>query len=437
MRYIPSIKPPTVKIKLNFNFLPVVVKYLLGILTILLVLTGSLGLFISYINPMKWIAPFLPMRIENILWTGSWVYITEQLVLDTLYFFQINLIWTVSISISLIVLGFLIHLRDFKVWWKNIRAAPMGVVRSPIRAYRRITVWRNWILDKIEYLNAESARWKTAFNIAKSPYSLLRALGFSPQMAIGLLAVGSTAGSAVAVNETLLAEKSFANGDPGHYEAPVDLPYFTDDKQNTLRIDLGTTPVREITIENVSVGTAFTGSALPSGEQNVVQVSGNTISGGTNTRLEIGTLIFEKSRCKKLTLTDIQAHTLIVIGNASDGQSISPSPGTSRMRAIGGGHHQAEALQTQGGTYDRIWIQAPTSGVNGKVGTLKLSNLLTKGGECVLSKMNVGTVKIELNEVGMGNGFATKEFVIATSVTAANMTISDNVEVSIAEPTTQ
>jgi len=422
---------------IQWSILNVVLKYLLGLLTVILVLTGSLGLFISYINPMKWISPFLPMRIENILWTGSWVYITEQLVLDTLYFFQINLIWTVSISISLIVLGFLIHLRDFKVWWKNLRAAPMGVVRSPIRAYRRITVWRNWILYNIEYLNAESARWKTAFNIAKSPYSLLRALGFSPQMAIGLLAVGSTAGSAVAVNETLLAEKSFANGDPGHYEAPVDLPYFTDEKQNTLRIDLGNTPVREITIENVSVGTAFTGSALPSGEQNVVQVSGNTISGGTNTRLEIGTLIFEKSRCKKLTLTDIQAHTLIVIGNASDGQSIAPSPGTSRMRAIGGGHHQASEMVTSGGTYDRIWIQAPTSGVNGKVGTLRLSNLLTKGGECVLSKMNVGTVRVELNEIGMGNGFATKEFAIATSVTAANMTISDNVEVTIAEPTTQ
>ena len=421
----------------QWSILNVVLKYLLGLLTVILVLTGSLGLFISYINPMKWISPFLPMRIENILWTGSWVNITEQLVLDTLYFFQINLIWTVSISISLIVLGFLIHLRDFKVWWKNLRAAPMGVVRSPIRAYRRITVWRNWILDKIEYLNAESARWKTAFNIAKSPYSLLRALGFSPQMAIGLLALGGTAGGGVVVNETLLAEKSFANGDPGHYEAPVDLPYFTDDKQNTLRIDLGTTPVREITIENVSVGTAFTGSALPSGEQNVVQISGNTISGGTNTRLEIGTLIFEKSRCKKLTLTDIQAHTLIVIGNASDGQSIAPSPGTSRMRAIGGGHHQASEMVTSGGTYDRLWVQAPTSGVNGKVGTLRLSNLLTKGGECVLSKMNVGTVRIELNEVGMGNGFATKEFVIATSVTAANMTISDNVEVTIAEPATQ
>ena len=120
----------------QWSILNVALKYLLGLLTVILVLPGSLGLFISYINPMKWISPFLPMRIENILGTGAWIYITEQLVLDTLYFFQINLIWTVSISISLIVLGFVIHLRDFKIWWKNLRAAPMGVVRSPIRAYR-------------------------------------------------------------------------------------------------------------------------------------------------------------------------------------------------------------------------------------------------------------------------------------------------------------
>ena len=107
------------------------------------------------------------------------------------------------------------------------------------------------------------------------------------------------------------------------------------------------------------------------------------------------------------------------------------------MRAIGGGHHQAEEMLTSGGTYDRIWLQAPTSGVNGKVGTLTLSNLYTKGGQCVLSKMNVGTLEILLNEIGMGDGFATKEFTIATNVTAANITIEDNVEVTIAEPATQ
>ena len=54
----------------------------------------------------------------------------------------------------------------------------------------------------------------------------------------------------------------------------------------------------------------------------------------------------------------------------------------------------------------------------------------------MLSRMNVGTIEILLNEVGMGNGFSTKEFTIATTVTAANMTIEDNVEVTIAEPVT-
>jgi hypothetical protein len=51
--------------------------------------------------------------------------------------------------------------------------------------------------------------------------------------------------------------------------------------------------------------------------------------------------------------------------------------------------------------------------------------------------MDIGTLRVELNEIGQGNGFSTKEFVIATSTKAANMTITDNVEVSIAEPETQ
>jgi len=273
---------------------------------------------------------------------------------------------------------------------------------------------------------------------------LLRAAGFSPQMAVGLLFAGSTVGTGVVVNETVFAQRSFERGDSGVYaasvmgnNAPLDVPTSYNESENTLRIDLGSTPVREITIENVSVGTVFTGSALPSGEANVVQISGNAAASGFNaTRLEIGHLIFKNSRCKKLTLTDIQAHTLVVRGNASDGQSLAPSPGTSRMRAIGGGHQQADAMNTNGGTYDRIWIQAPSSGVNGKIGTLTLSNLYTKGGDCVLSRMNVGTIEILLNEVGMGNGFSTKEFTISTTVTAANITVEDNVEVTIAEPAT-
>ena len=308
---------------------------------------------------------------------------------------------------------------------------------SPVTAYKSLCRRRDWVLDKITYLHSESAKWRMMFNIAKSPYSLLRWVGLSPQMAVSLL-VGSTAvGGGVVANETVFADRSFARGDSGVYTAPSDVPTSFDESDNTLRIDLGSTPVREITIENVSVGSVFTGSALPSGETNVVEISGNVVTGGSNTRLEVGHLIFEKSRCKKLTVTDVQAHTIKIIGNASDGQSIAPSPGTSRMRAIGGGHSQADAMITSGGQYDRILVNAPNSGVNGKVGVLRLTNLWTKGGDCILNKMNVGTLEILLNEIGMANGFATKEFTVATNVTGANIEITDNVEVTIAEPPTQ
>ena len=316
--------------------------------------------------------------------------------------------------------------------------APRGIFGSPVAFYRAIVRFRNWFLSKVEYLQSESAKWKALFTTLRLPYSALRSLGFSPQMAMTLLFAGTTVTTGVVANETVFADRSFTRGDPGIYLAPGDAPvsYVTDPEEegyNTLRIDLGSTPVRAITIENVSIGTVFTGSALPSGVQNAVEVGGTA---SASTRLEVGHLIFEKSRCKKLELSDLQIHTLIVRGNASDGQSIAPSPGTSRMRAIGGGHHQASDMTHSGGTFDRIWISAPTSNVNGKVDKLTLSNLYTKGGPCVLTRMNVGTMEILLNEVGIGDGFATKEFTIATNVTAANLTVEDNVEVSISEPAT-
>ena len=413
----------------------------------LTMLVGLLGLSVLFVNPMPVIASVLPFHYENILGTGHWIHLEQSVVQGWL-----NTLWTQvaissSVSFASLFLGIVLLRKGLKnglfAFGRGVKASPRNAIEAPKRLYRKTIIWRNWLLEKVDYLQAESAKWKRTFQIMRSPYSFLRMMGFSPQMAASFLIAGSAVGGGVVVNETVFAEKSFQRGDSGVYAAsligdnlPLDIPTEYVEGSNTLRIDLGSTPVREITIENVSVGTVFTGSALPSGEANVVQVSGNTISGGTNTRLEIGHLIFENSRCKKLTLTDIQAHTIIVKGNASDGQSIAPSPGTSRMRAIGGGHQQADAMITNGGTYDRIWIQAPASGVNGKIGILRLSNLYTKGGDCVLSKMNVGTMEIVLNEIGMGNGFATKEFTIATTVTGANITVQDNVEVSIAEPTT-
>ena len=435
--------------------------------TSLLVLAGVIGIALTYIsnlqigNVIHWISPILPLRWDSIFGTGSSIYITDQVIFDSIIAAQANVIPMLAGSFGLIILGFLLHVTNFGAWWRAFKAAPMAVIKSPITFYRKVTVWRDWIFAKIEYLNSESQKWKTAFNVAKSPYSLLRACGFSPQMAIGLLAIGGTAGTGVVVNETVLADRSFSNGDSGIYAAPAQNPDPTLEQtmawrqeykeDNTLRVVMGSTPVREIKIENVTVGTVFTGGAVPSSaytasggtaaSATAVLIGGSIVSGGTDTFLEVGEMLIEKSRCTTMYFDNITAHTINVIGNASDGQSINQTPGTSRMRAVGGGHHQAEAMVTSGGSYDRIHIDAPTTATNGKIDKLTLSNLYTEGGSCSFDRMKIGTLTIQLNEIGGGgnagaaDGFNTKEFKINQSVTAANWNVSDNVEVSIGAPT--
>jgi hypothetical protein len=318
--------------------------------------------------------------------------------------------------------------------WRWIKLAALAVRRSPVSAYRAAIRRRDWTMSKVEYLQSESGKWRAIFNVIKSPYSFLRMMGLSPQMATGLLLAGSTVGGGVVVNETVFAERSFARGDSGVYSAPSDIPSSYSDSDNTLRINLGSTPIGEITISDVTLGTAFTGSTLPSGQTSVILVGGTAASSGfTATWLEVGHLIVDRWRCTNFELSDVETHTLNIIGNASDGQSISPVPGVPRRRGIGGGN-RADSMVTSGGYYDQLVIAAPSSAVNGKIDKLTLSNLYTKGGLCKLSRIKADTIDILLNETGAGNGFSTKEFVIATSTVYKVANITDNVEVTISPP---
>ena len=320
-----------------------------------------------------------------------------------------------------------------------ILAIPMQIMRSPIGAYRQLTKWRDWIFAKIEYLNSESEKWKRAFNIAKSPYSFLRMMGFSPQMAIGLLALGSTAGTGVVVNETILAEKSFSNGDAGIYTAPIDTPIFAAQEYNTLRLDLGATSVGLVEIDSISLGTAYSGSALPSGESNVVIVGGLPAVSDpafTETFLEVGTMYVDRWRCETLTITNSEIHKLVISGNASDGQSIAAVAGTPRDRGINGGN-RADDMLTSGGYYDQLKITSASSGVNGKVDVLRLTNIYSKGGGCVIDRVKAGTMEVTLNEIGGDSDLATKAFQVATSVIYKSFTNNSNVEVSMAVPAAQ
>ena len=319
----------------------------------------------------------------------------------------------------------------------GIAATPRAIGGSPVRLYRKAAVWRDWTLAKIDYLQGESDKWRRTFNTLKAPYSILRGLGLSPQMAIGLLAVGSTAATGAVAVEAM-KPPSFAAGDPGIYNAPTDSPVFSNAEFNTLRLDLGTTPIGLVEISDITVGTAYTNSALPSGETKPVIVGGLPAVADpafVETFLEVGHMTVDRWRCDTLTLTNIEAHELIVRDNASDGQSISAVAGTPRDRGISGGN-RAEDMLTSGGYYDQVKITAATTNVNGKVDRLILSNLYTKGGACVLDRIKAGTLEIILNEVGLGNGFATKEFTIATSVVYKTFINEDNVEVSIASAAT-
>jgi hypothetical protein len=327
-------------------------------------------------------------------------------------------------------------------WW--IVRFPKALWQSPLKTYRSVIRGRDWLLALVASLQAESQKWATLFTIVRSPYKLLLGMGLSPSAAVTLLIGASTVGTGVIVNETILEGRSFRNGDAGTYLAPGDAPvsYVTDPEEvgyNTLRVDLGSTPVSEINISNISLGT--TGSALPSGQQNVIEIGGNAASSGFNaTRLLIGELIFEKNQCRSLELSDIQTHSLTISGNSSDGQSIAPtaaSGAANRRFAIMGGHHQAEAMSHSGGLFDRLWLSSNTSGVNGAVDRLVLRNISSKGGPCKLSRINASSISILLNTIGHDSNLSTKEFVVATNVTASVISVTDNIEMNVTEPATQ
>lgn len=342
----------------------------------------------------------------------------------------------IRLIISILTWPFRMTWRGMKAVGRFFKRCGIAIYRSPVAAYRKVIYYRDKLLKTVNYLQEESAKWRTAFTILKMPYSFLRMLGFSPQMAVSFLVAGSAVGGGVVVNETILSEKSFSAGDAGIYSAPLDTPVFAAEEFNTLRLDLGTTPVGEIAIENVTVGTAYANSTLPSGETNVVIVGGlPTVvdPAFTETFLEVGHLIIDRWRCTELHLTNIEAHVLNVEQNVSDGQSIAAIAGTPRPRAIGGGN-RANSMYTDSGYYDQIKITSASSGVNGKVDVLRLSNIFSKGGDCVIDRVKAGTVDIILNEVGAGDGFATKDFTIAASVVYKTFNNNDNVEVSISPP---
>ena len=175
----------------------------------LLALTlAVLGLGIVAVNPIPWIAHLLPLKFYTV-W--GVIHVSEsslQGLLTTLYADQIIYASTIGAASFLILVAWVAWFRHplqaVLNLGRGIKASPMAVLRSPVNAYRKIIKFRNWFLAKVEYLQGESAKWKTTFNVLKSPYSLLRSMGLSPQMAATFLFAGSAVGGGVIANELSL-----------------------------------------------------------------------------------------------------------------------------------------------------------------------------------------------------------------------------------------
>ena len=411
-------------------------SYILAIFTFLFVVTGSLGLAITLINPV------------NLWWTISpietrYFVIGYSLVIEYLEFVQAYYWYSIGLSASLIVFGYSIHIRSLKALYEGIKASPRALLYSPITIYRELVEFRDWLFEKIEYLNGESAKWRKFFNVMKSPYSLLRSFGLSPQLAITLLVGAGATGTAVGVAE-VLEERSFSNGDAGIYLAPSNLPNEDLEREmawrkdnpsdNTLRVILNSTPIEEVSISNVNLGTSFASngqpSALPSGKTEAILIDGN------NTRIEIGKLTFSRNSCKTLNLEAINSNKITIKDNQADGLSIyQTATSTQPNLRISGGNFMSDLLTTEGGTYDRLWI-APLDSMTSsktKINELILENIVSSGGTCDLKKLDIGELIITFNRIGGDNSLLTKAFTVSTTVAAASFDVSGNLEILMGE----
>ena len=410
---------------------------LLALFTFVTIVSGGIALSITAINPVNLWWEIAPIEI------GYFNYvITYTMVLTYLEFLQTWYWYSIGISVASILLGMAVHIRSLKQMIRLAKATPMAILKSHLYIYQDVKAFRDWLFAKVEYLNSESAKWRRFFQVMKSPYSLLRGLGLNPQMAVGLLAVGGTATTAVAVNE-IVVERSFANGSPGIYAAPSEFPSETLEKEmawrkdfpddNTLRIVLGTTPVEEINISNVSIGEAYTGSTVPSGKAEAILIEGKS---GQDARLEIGELLFDRNTCKSLTLSDVNAHKVVIKENIADGLSISQTlTSTLRNLRVSGGNFMADLLKTEGGTYDRIWLDTGSlTTTNAKINKLVLSNIVSSGGTCVIRQADIGELTIQFSQIGHDSNLATKEFTVQSSTLASIWEVNNNYEVLLSTP---
>ena len=116
-------------------------KFFLNTFTMATISIGTLGLFISYINPTAYIAQQFPN-----LQIGA--YTLETLFTDVKYWQSLGYIaW--SISGGTIALGLAMHIRSIGKVIRAIKASPRAIINFPMNTYKKVRAGRDWLLTKI------------------------------------------------------------------------------------------------------------------------------------------------------------------------------------------------------------------------------------------------------------------------------------------------
>ena len=130
---------------------------------------GLLGLSVIFLNPMSLVAPLLPLSIEG------WLYIEQSYVQNLFNTILAQSSISIGVSFTSLFLSILLLRKGLKnsvvSFGRGLKASPRATIKAPMKFYNKTKVWRNWILEKVDYLQSESEKWRRTFQVLKSPYS--------------------------------------------------------------------------------------------------------------------------------------------------------------------------------------------------------------------------------------------------------------------------
>ena len=122
---LPRFKKPNIK-----KILKGIGKFTLNTFTVVIISGGGILAFSSYINPVPFIASYLPdLQYAN--------YTLETLFADVKWWQEQGYIaW--SISGGMIALGLAIHIRSIGKVIRAIKSSPRAIINFPVNAYTKL-----------------------------------------------------------------------------------------------------------------------------------------------------------------------------------------------------------------------------------------------------------------------------------------------------------